>query len=251
MPDDVIIICAGNPETDKYDTTTMSESLKDRLIHVYATADQKDWLSWANNSKLHPDVIAFGGSGLMEFKDSGFRVSLEPSSRSLARLSDILQLGLSTDVEDEVILGILGKEKGISFIKNRVTEEKAFTAEDLLSFTADSQKFLKFKKYCDPESTRLDILSVSIDNFSAFIYDNNIDLTDNQVDSIALFMHQTPAELLFKFWEDIDKNYEKSYKSIKTLESFTKPLMTGRHQDLYKKLLLIKEAAETRQKSEN
>jgi len=249
MPEDVIIICAGNPETDKYDTTTMSESLKDRLIHVYATADQRDWLNWANSNNIHPDVVAFGASGLMDFKDSGFRVNLEPSSRSLARLSDILNLGLPQDVEDEVILGILGKEKGIAFIKNRVSEEKAFTAEDMLTFTADSPKFKKYKQYCNTENTRLDILSVSMDNFAAFVYENNIDLTDEQVDSIALFMHETPGELLFKFWDDIDKNYEKSYKSIKTLESFTKPLMTGRHQDLYQKLLVIKEAAESRQNS--
>lgn len=247
MPEDVIIICAGNPETEKYDTTTMSESLKDRLIHVYATADQGDWIRWANKNNIHPDVVSFGSSGLMDFKDSGFRVNLEPSSRSLARLSDILKLNLPQDVEDEVILGILGKEKGIAFIKNRVTEEKAFTAEDMLSFTSDSPKFLKFKKYADKENTRLDILSVSLDNFAAFVYENNVELSDEQVHSIALFMLETPAELLYKFWHDIDVNFEKSYKSQKTLESITVPLMTGKYQDLYKRLLEIKEAAEAKQ----
>jgi hypothetical protein len=228
MPEDVIIICAGNPETDDYDTTTMSESLKDRLIHVYLTADRNDFVSWAENNNVHRDVLNFANSGHVEFKDSGFRAKLKPSARSLARLSDILKLGFDKAIEEEVILGVLGLELGVQFIKNRQEPEKSFDAEEMMSFNERPEEFKRFQGYCNPENTRLDILSSSINSFANFVDNNNVELTESQVDSINMFMLEIPAELLYKFWKDIDTNYEKSYKSVKTIQSITVPLCTGK-----------------------
>jgi uncharacterized protein YlaI len=236
IPDDVIIVCAGNPETDDYDTTTMSESLKDRLIHVYLCADRNDFVSWATQNNIHRDVINFANSGHMEFQDKGFRAKLKPSSRSLARLSDLLNLGFDKSVEDEVILGVLGVELGVQFIKNRQEPEKSFDAEEMMSFDSRPEAFKRFKSYCNPENTRLDILNASMTNFANFVNNNNIDLTDSQVDSIGMFMMEIPAELLYKFWKDINTNYEQSYKSQKTIESITVPMFTGRLSELLKRV---------------
>jgi hypothetical protein len=232
MPDDVIVICAGNPETDDYDTTTMSESLKDRLVHVYLAADRNDFTSWASTNNIHTDILAFANSGHFEFRDSGFRAKLKPSPRSLARLSDILNMEFNRAVEDEVILGVLGVELGVQFIKNRQEPEKAFTAEELMSFTEGSESFRRFKSYCNPENTRLDILNTSVTAFENYLEVNNTVLTDSQVDSIGLFMMEIPAELLYKFWKNIDINYEKTYKSILAIESLTIPMFTGRLAEL-------------------
>jgi hypothetical protein len=236
MPQDVIIICAGNPETDDYDTTTMSESLKDRLVHVYLSADRNDFITWANQNEIHRDVLNFASSGHMEFQDKGFRAKLKPSSRSLARLSDLLKLGFDKSVEDEVILGVLGVELGVQFIKNRQEPEKSFDAEEMMSFSERPGAFERFKSYCNPENTRLDILNTSMNSFASFVNANNIDLTDSQVDSVGMFMMEIPAELLYKFWKDINTNYETSYKSQKTIESITVPMFTGRLCDLLKRV---------------
>jgi hypothetical protein len=232
MPDDVIIICAGNPETDDYDTTTMSESLKDRLIHVYLQADKNDFASWATKSGVHRDVLSFATSGLFEFKDSGFRAKLKPSARSLVRLSDVLNLGFDRIVEDEVILGILGIELGVQFLKNRQEPEKSFDAEEMLSFTERPEEFKRFLSYCNPENARLDILNTSMTTFINFIFDNNTTLTESQVASINLFMLAIPAELLYKFWNDIDTNYEKIYKVKDTIQSITNPIFQGKLPEL-------------------
>jgi hypothetical protein len=228
IPDDVIIICAGNPEHDNYDTTTMSESLKDRLIHIYLTADKNDFISWAEKNKVHKDVIQFANSGHMTYQDLGYRAKLTPSSRSLARLSDLLNLGFDRVVEDEVILGVLGVELGVQFIKNRQEPEKSFDAEEMLSFSERPENFERFKSYCNPENTRLDILNTSMNSFANYVAEHNRDLTDSEVDSVGMFMLEIPAELLYKFWRDIDVNYENTYKSIKTVESITVPMYSGR-----------------------
>lgn len=239
MPEDVIIICAGNPETDDYDTTTMSESLKDRLVHVYLSADRNDFISWASANNIHKDVLSFANSGHMEFQDKGFRAKLKPSSRSLARLSDLLKLGFDKAVEDEVILGVLGVELGVQFIKNRQQPEKAFDAEEMMSFSERPEEFSRFKSYCNPENTRLDILNTSLTNFANFVDNNNVQLSDTQVDSIGMFMMELPAELLYKFWKDVNTNYEKSYKSQKTIESITIPMYTGRLSALKDRVLSL------------
>ena len=247
MPEDVIIICAGNPETDDYDTTTMSESLKDRLVHVYLSADRNDFVSWASKNGVHSDVLAFANSGHFEFKDSGFRAKLKPSPRSLARLSDILNMGFEDAVQDEVILGVLGVELGIQFIKNRSEPEKAFTAEELLSFTENSENYKRFLKYCDPENTRLDILNTSMSAFETFMEKNNIKLTDAQVDSINLFMMAIPAELLYKIWKAFDTEGKKTFASIETWQSITIPMFTGRLSALRERIL---STAENKEKSD-
>jgi hypothetical protein len=239
MPEDVIIVCAGNPETDDYDTTTMSESLKDRLVHVYLSADRNDFVSWAAANNIHKDVLTFASSGHMNFEDAGFRAKLKPSSRSLARLSDLLKLGFDKAVEDEVILGVLGVELGVQFIKNRQEPEKAFDAEEMLSFASRPEDFHRFKSYCNPENTRLDILNTSMISFANFVDNHNIQLSDSQVDSIGMFMMELPAELLYKFWKDVNTNYEKSYKSQKTIESITIPMYTGRLSALKDRVLSL------------
>lgn len=239
MPEDVIIICAGNPETDDYDTTTMSESLKDRLVHVYLSADRNDFISWASANNIHKDVLSFANSGHMEFQDKGFRAKLKPSSRSLARLSDLLKLGFDKTVEDEVILGVLGIELGVQFIKNRQEPEKSFDAEEMMSFANRPEDFNRFKGYCNPENTRLDILNTSMNSFAGYVDNNNRVLSDSEVDSIGMFMMELPAELLYKFWKDVNTNYEKSYKSRDTIESITKPMYTGRLSKLLDRVLSL------------
>lgn len=172
----------------------------------------------------------------MEFQDKGFRAKLKPSSRSLARLSDLLKLGFDKSVEDEVILGVLGVELGVQFIKNRQEPEKSFDAEEMMSFSERPEAFERFKTYCNPENTRLDILNTSMNSFASFVNANNIDLSDSQVDSIGMFMMEIPAELLYRFWKDINTNYVTSYKSQKTIESITVPMFTGRLSELLKRV---------------
>lgn len=239
IPDDVIIICAGNPEHESYDTTTMSESLKDRLIHIYLTADRTDFVSWAEKNEVHKDIIQFANSGHMTYQDLGYRAKLAPSSRSLARLSDLLKLGFEKSVEDEVILGVLGVELGVQFIKNRQEPEKSFDAEEMMSFSERPEAFERFKSYCNPENTRLDILNTSMNSFATYVNNNNRDLTDSEVDSIGMFMMEIPAELLYKFWKDINTNYETSYKSQKTIESITVPMFQGRLKPLLERVMSL------------
>jgi hypothetical protein len=245
MPEDVIIICAGNPETDDYDTTPMSESLKDRLVHVYLSADKNDFVNWAQNNKIHPDVIKFAGSGHVEFKDSGFRAKLKPSSRSLARVSDILNLGLDASIEDEVILGILGTELGVQFIKNRQEPEKSFDAEELMSMAERSEDFERLKSFCNPENTRLDILGASVDNLYKFFETTNRQLTDSEVDSINLVMLTIPAELLYKFWKGVNENYSTFSAHALTITSVTIPMYKGKYSALKARIEGLAPVAET------
>ena len=55
----VVIIAAGNPETDKGVTYPHAARLRIPSIHFELRVDFTDWLNWAVNNNIDPDVVGY------------------------------------------------------------------------------------------------------------------------------------------------------------------------------------------------
>ena len=59
LPDNCIVIAAGNRVSDKSVANKMPKALANRLMHVEIKASVKSWADWARVSGIHPDIISF------------------------------------------------------------------------------------------------------------------------------------------------------------------------------------------------
>jgi MoxR-like ATPase len=59
LPDNVVIVAAGNREADKGVTYRMPAPLANRFIHLELAVSFDDWFSWAVNNKIHKDVVGY------------------------------------------------------------------------------------------------------------------------------------------------------------------------------------------------
>lgn len=77
LPDNCIVIAAGNRTTDQSVAYKMPKALANRLMHFVIKSDLASWKGWAMNSGIDPRIIGFLG-----FDSS--RLAVEPGSSDLA-----------------------------------------------------------------------------------------------------------------------------------------------------------------------
>ena len=59
LPDNVIIVAAGNRDSDKGVTYRMPKPLANRFLHYEIAVNFNDWNDWAINNGQHPDVVGY------------------------------------------------------------------------------------------------------------------------------------------------------------------------------------------------
>ena len=59
LPDDWVIVAAGNRDSDRATTSRMPSPLRNRFVHLTFEVDTEDWSNWAISNKIRPEVIAF------------------------------------------------------------------------------------------------------------------------------------------------------------------------------------------------
>jgi hypothetical protein len=59
LPDNVVVVAAGNKDSDRGITYRMPKPLANRFVHYEIRVDFDDWLNWAVNHDQHPDVIGY------------------------------------------------------------------------------------------------------------------------------------------------------------------------------------------------
>lgn len=118
LPENCIVIAAGNRVTDKSVAYTMPKALANRLMHIEAVGNPASWIEWANLHGIHPYVIGFisySPATLMEVEPSMDELAF-PTPRSWEMVSNILNY--VSDNLDEVIqlvAGCIGKDTAYCF----------------------------------------------------------------------------------------------------------------------------------------
>lgn len=99
LPENCIVMAAGNRVTDKSVAYNMPKALANRLCHMEIIGDHSSWHRWAVQSGIHSLVLGFldqNPSMLMDFDAQSESLAF-PTPRSWEMVSNIL-----TDVSDNV-----------------------------------------------------------------------------------------------------------------------------------------------------
>ena len=136
LPENVVMVAAGNRESDKGVTYRMPTPLANRFIHQEMKVDFASWQDWAVTHNIHKDIIGYLGSNKQDLYDfdpkSSSRAFATP--RSWSFVSEIL----SDDDGDEetitnLISGTIGEGLAIKFNGHRKISGRMPKPEDILS----------------------------------------------------------------------------------------------------------------------
>lgn len=113
LPDNCIVLAAGNRVTDKSVAYNMPKALANRLCHLEIVGDPRAWHDWAVKNRLHRFVVGYldyNPVALMKFEPSGTELAF-PTPRSWEMVSSILQ-NVSEDFQTvyPLLVGCVGAE---------------------------------------------------------------------------------------------------------------------------------------------
>jgi hypothetical protein len=136
MPENCVIVAAGNRESDKGVTYRMPTPLANRFIHQEMKVDFASWQDWAIQHGIHKDVVGyltFAKQDLNEFDaKSASRAFATP--RSWTFVSQLLE---DDDGDDDTIMnlvaGTVGEGLAVKFMAHRKIAGKMPKPEDILS----------------------------------------------------------------------------------------------------------------------
>lgn len=188
-PDNVVMVAAGNRESDKGVTYRMPTPLANRFVHCEMRADFGVWQEWAVLNGIHKDVIGY----LSFAKQDLYDFDAKSSSRSFATprsWSFVSELLEDEDMDDvtatDLIAGTVGEGLAVKFMAHRRIAGKLPQPEDILS---GKEKDLQVKEVsamyslvislCYELKDALDVRKVSdkefhsmADNFFAYMMKN-------------------------------------------------------------------------------
>jgi len=146
LPDNVVVVAAGNRESDKGVSYRMPSPLANRFVHLEVRQDFDSWFQWAVNKGIHKDVVGYIGfakQDLMDFEPkSASRAFATP--RSWTFVSQFLNDSEATDAElTDLIAGTIGEGLAIKFMAHRKVAGQMPNPSDIL---AGKVKELKVKE---------------------------------------------------------------------------------------------------------
>ena len=136
LPDNVVLVAAGNRESDKGVTYRMPTPLANRFIHQEMRVDFASYQEWAIKNNIHKDVVGyltFAKQDLYDFDaKSASRAFATP--RSWTFVSQLLE---DEDGDDDTIMnliaGTVGEGLAVKFMAHRKVAGRMPRPEDILS----------------------------------------------------------------------------------------------------------------------
>ena len=136
LPDNVVIVAAGNRDSDKGVTYRMPMPLANRFVHLEMKPDFNSWQQWAVNKNVHKDVVGY----LSFAKQDGYDFDAKGSSRAFATprswtfVSDLLTDEDNTDNDTlfTLVAGAVGDGLAAKFMAHRKVAGKMPNPIDIL-----------------------------------------------------------------------------------------------------------------------
>lgn len=190
LPGNVVIVAAGNRESDKGVTYRMPSPLANRFVHLEMRVDHSSWEQWAVLNEIHPDVVGYVGfakSDLFDFDPKSSSRAF-PTPRTWTFVSELLQDDDCTEAElTDLIAGSVGEGTAVKFMAHRKISSKMPKPTDILtgkvkvletkeisamySLTINMCYELKEFHTNKPEGIKMDWNAMA-DNFFRFMMDN-------------------------------------------------------------------------------
>jgi hypothetical protein len=137
LPDNVVIVAAGNRDSDKGVTYRMPMPLANRFVHLEMRPDFTSWQNWAVNKGIHKDVVGY----LSFAKNDIYDFDAKSSSRAFATprswcfVSDLLndEDNVDSDTLFNLVSGAVGDGLAVKFMAHRKIAGKMPNPTDILS----------------------------------------------------------------------------------------------------------------------
>lgn len=134
LPDNVVMVAAGNRESDKGVTYRMPTPLANRFIHQEMKVDFASWQEWAVMNKIHKDVVgylSFAKQDLYDFDaKSASRAFATP--RSWSFVSQLLNDGVDDETMTNLVAGTVGEGLAVKFMAHRKVASRMPNPQDIL-----------------------------------------------------------------------------------------------------------------------
>jgi len=185
LPDNVVIVAAGNRDADKGVTYRMPAPLANRFIHLELAVNFDDWFDWAVNNNVHKDVVGF----LQFSKKDLYDFDPKSPSRSFATprswtfVSELLEDHLDEGTTTDLVSGAIGEGLAVKFMAHRKVASKMPNPTDILTGKVKELKTkeisamysltvslcYELKEVCDANDKKFDD---KVNNFLRFAMDN-------------------------------------------------------------------------------
>lgn len=215
LPENCIVIAAGNRVTDKSVAFKMPKALANRLLHIEVEGSFKSWKNWAIRKGINEKVIGF-----LSFRNDylmGFNTSSEDlaftTPRSWEMVSNILN-SVSSDVDEayDLIAGLIGIGAAIEFKSWCNVYSNLPKMDDIFSGTTTKV----------PTST--DAIYALISSMVVYAREHKDDM--KKIANSIKYAELLPPDfsvVLFKDYMAIDKNYK---EKLIRIPEFNKWLQT-------------------------
>ena len=136
LPDNVVMIAAGNRDSDKGVSFRMPTPLANRFVHFEQKVDFASWFEWAVQNKIHKDVVGylnFAKQDLYDFDPkSSSRAFATP--RSWTFVSQLIDdEGLDHRTITDLVAGTVGEGLALKFVAHRKIASKMPNPSDILT----------------------------------------------------------------------------------------------------------------------
>ena len=135
LPDNVVMVAAGNRESDKGVTYRMPTPLANRFIHQEMKVDFASWQEWAVNNRVHKDVVgylSFAKQDLYDFDaKSSSRAFATP--RSWSFVSQLLDDRVDDETLTNLVAGTVGEGLAVKFMAHRKIASRMPNPADILA----------------------------------------------------------------------------------------------------------------------
>lgn len=135
LPDNVVMVAAGNRESDKGVTYRMPTPLANRFIHQEMKVDFPSWQEWAVTNNIHKDVVgylSFAKQDLYDFDaKSASRAFATP--RSWTFVSQLLGDNVDDETLTNLVAGTIGEGLAVKFMAHRKVASKMPNPADILA----------------------------------------------------------------------------------------------------------------------
>ena len=185
LPDNVIIVAAGNRESDKGVTYRMPSPLANRFVHLEMGVNFDDWFQWAVDNKINKDVVGylkFAKQDLYDFDPKGASRSFA-TPRSWAFVSELLDDNVDETTTTDLVAGSVGEGLAVKFMAHRKVASSMPNPSDVLNgkvkelqtqeisakYSLTVSLCYELKEACDKGDKKFDD---KVNNFLRFAMDN-------------------------------------------------------------------------------
>ena len=212
------IVSAINPDNTGYQTETLDPAMLRRFCVLKVSPDVETWLVWAKGPGKIEDVITgfVGAHKKLLAVEENFDLELKPTPDQYRMLNDLMKAKAipTRDMENEVFMGLIGREAGIALRKFLDTRNKPVTGKEILDSFEKVKARVKKQSNDEMYVTTMDLLAElanmkkpqkkGVENLVSFIQDVTAEIK-------ATLINKLPKEWLAELipFKDLSKEITK------------------------------------------